>query len=43
MKEHLIRVREFCTDLRGTASAPSLGLDLGLLALGQPERDRWEE
>ena len=43
MKEHHIRVRDFCTDLRGSASAPSLGLDLGLLALGQPERDRWEE
>ena len=38
-----IRVRVFCTDLRGSASAPSLGLDLGLLALGQPERERCEE
>ena len=28
--------------LRGSASAPSLGLDLGLLALGHPERDRCE-
>lgn len=28
--------------LRGSASAPSLGLDLGLLALGHPERERCE-
>ena len=28
--------------LRGSASAPSFGLDLGLLALGHPERERCE-
>ena len=28
--------------LRGSASAPSLGLDLGLLARGQPDRERCE-
>ena len=32
-------VRTIQTHLKGSASAPSLGLDLGLLALGQPERD----
>ena len=29
--------------LKGSASAPSLGLDLGLLARGHPDRDLCKE
>ena len=31
------------TYLRGSESCPSLGLLLGLLARGQPDKLRWEE